>query len=460
MKTIPWAVIVGFWVLLTPNSAHAQTVAPRTAAVPESQVIRLSDAVAAARQHVPSVLAAVSQVRAAEGQVWLTRAALWPSASASVSAGGTVQNTDAAGANLAACGSGITVCATGNGSSQSIYGDATLSARWTIWDFGQTRLKVKAANLAADGARADLFAAEQVAIAAAATAYYALLADQEAVTASGQILQQRERQFDIARRRVSAGTNPPIDATRAEIAVQTSRLDLATAEAAVLMDAASLGAALAMDPAVPVRGTTPPEIAVDDDPTRAAEVALLIRPEIDAARARYEAAEARIAASRAGGRPSLVSTVSANVRRTTAFEGVSPPGTEEVSGTIGLSLPLFDPTLRPNTNVAEANALSARAEVAKQKLQVRTDAVQAATAARSARHQMELALRNVALNAANLRLSETRYAAGTAPLIELLDAEAQDAASRLTVIQRQFQWERAKVSLLASTGRLGELGRQ
>ena len=148
--------------------------------------------------------------------------------------------------------------------------------------------------------------------------------------------------------------------------------------------------------------------------------------------------------------------MSANALRT-RYDSSFYAKSETATGALALSLPLFDPTRQPNIRVAEAAVLSAEATVKSEELQVRLNAVQAAVEARSAAREVALAERNVQLNAANLQLNEARYAAGIAQLVELVDAQAQDATARFTVIEKRFQWERTKVALLALTGRLGEI---
>ncbi|MEI8256229.1 MAG: TolC family protein, partial [Deltaproteobacteria bacterium] len=204
------------------------------------QVITLAQALDTARHHVPSVLSAIAQSRVAEGQLALARTPLMPSVTGSVTAAASGSNTNCISATCPTF-TGTTPTSGMNG---SMYADSTISARWMLWDFGRTSLNVEAARLSLQGAQAQVRAAERLAITAAATGYFVLLADEEAVASAAEILRQRERQLDIARRRVAAGVNPPIDQTRAEIAAQTSRLDLSSAEAAVLNDAAALSIAL------------------------------------------------------------------------------------------------------------------------------------------------------------------------------------------------------------------------
>jgi outer membrane protein TolC len=424
-------------------------------ALPE-QTLTLAEVVGIARQNPPAVLQAIAREQAALAQVDLARTPLLPSLSATVSG-----NVFASNGGFVSAGG-----ATGGSATFSASGwvDGSLSARWTIWDFGRTALGVRAALESARGAREDVRAAERSAISQAAAAYFVLLADEEIAAQNRATVQQRERQLEISRGLVEAGARPPIEQTRAEVALDSARLDLTVADATARNDAASLAAAVALDPTRPVRAVRPREIPVDDDPTRAADTAAATRPEVAAARARLAQAEAQLSATRAAYYPVLSANASGSVRYTERFTGAGAPvGTpsELGSAAVALSVPIFDPTLRANVRAAEAQVAQARAVVTQQVLGVRTEAVQAALAVRSARQALAQAERLAAGAAANLAQAEGRYAAGVAPQLELVDAQAADATARVQVARARLQFEVAKVRLLTAIGRVTELeGRQ
>jgi outer membrane protein len=418
---------------------------PTPGAVPQTLV--LGDAVTLARRNVPAVLAAMAQSHVADAQLELSRATLRPTVTGNAGLGLSGQN----GTNL--FGGTLATFTTGTGTAT-----AGVTVRWTIWDFGRTALNVDAADLAARAARRDIESSARVAVSGAATAYYAVLADQELVSSAQETLHQRERELEIARGRVQSGTDPPINQTRAEIAVQTAQLDLTTAQASVANDAAALAAALALDPARPVVVSRPGDIAVDDDPGHAADNAALSRPEVLAAHARVISAQRSVDAAEALYRPSLVASATGSVGYTVfPTSGIQGGPNEAANGSLSLQVPIFDPTIRANVLVAQGQLDAARANEAQAALSARQDAVQAALAVRSARQALLEAERLAAQSAANLALAEGRYAAGAAQLLELVDAQAQDATARLTVIQRRFQFESAKVRLLAAIGQLGVL---
>jgi outer membrane protein TolC len=435
----------------------------------EQTTLTLDEALAAARRNVPSVAAAIGQAQAARAQIALARAPLLPVVSATGTLQGFGQNSTAMRGNSVPCSATTQttggVIATmpiaggqGSGCSAGLFGyafaDASVTLRWTIWDFGRTALDIESARRAARGAQADVRTAEQSAMLAAATAYFAVLADRQLEDSAAQVLQQREREFEIARARVEAGTDPEINRVRAEIAVSTARLDLATAHATVQNDQAALAAALALDPAHPPRVVQPPEITLDTDPERAAQRAIDARSEVAAARLRVASAESAVASARAAYRPALTTTASGGVRYSEYGTGAAALNENATVGG-GIAVPLYDPLIGANIRAAEANLAIARADLAQQMLTVRTDAVQAAITARATRDQYLAAQHNADLAAANLDLAEGRYRAGTTTILELVDAQSQDVQARLAVIQRRFQWEAAQMRLLAAQQRLG-----
>ena len=415
-------------------------------------VLTFDAALDAARRNVPGVMAALGQSRIANAQVALARAPLLPVIAAAGTIQGYGQDSQPIGGSTVPCAPGMP-CVTGSGPFGYAYADASITARWTLWDFGRTALNVEAARRAARSADVEIHVAEHSAVLAAATAYFVVLADEQVVSNAQSTLAQRQHEEEIATTRVTAGVDPDINRTRAEIATATAQLDLATARATVDNDTASLAAALGFDPAQPPRVTPPGDLIVDDTPEHSAELAVAARPELAGARLRVASAESSVAAAMAAWRPALTANGSIGGRFTQYTSG-SGVVSETGSANLVLAVPIYDPTIVANVRIAEGNLVVARANLAQQSLVVRTDAVQAALAVRAAREQLASAEHNAQLAAANRTFSEGRFAAGTAPMLELVDADAQDASARLTVVQRRFQLESAEVRLLSAEERL------
>jgi outer membrane protein TolC len=339
---------------------------------------------------------------------------------------------------------------------------ASARASLTLYDFGRTANNVQAAERGASAAREDTRAAVIQAIAAVATAYLTVLSDREAIAAVRATIAQREAHLRIAEGLVTIGTRPPIDRLRATVDLDVSRLDLTTQEAREQSDRASLASALGIDPTreVNVAPVDDNALEVNDDPVRAAEGAVANRAEFRAARERIAQTEAQLAAARSGRNPILAVQGDGAIQYTAALEGNAPSGiSQSASATLALSWPIFDPTVRANIRVAEANVAVARENLNAQTLQVRTAAVQAAISARSARLALEQSERLAAGAAATLDSATGRYQSGAAPLLELIDAQATDASARIAVVRARLSWHLARVNLLAATGQIENLAR-
>jgi outer membrane protein TolC len=459
--------------------AWALSTAPVSAQPRPDTPIRLTltDALRRAAEDPPAIRQALARVAAARSQVDVARAGYYPSVSFGLNGNGALGLSGSFARNEGPqfvmgipVGTGRTE--TANDSSSMNFGaNSNVTGRIPIWDFGRTANAVEAAERAAEAAGADSELARVQAMGAVGSAYLTVLSDLEAVAAARAILTQREAQLQVTEGLVASGVRPPIERTRAQMNLEVARLDLTRAEGRMLNDRLALAAALGLDPlrAVEVAPVDDDTLAVDDDPSRAAEVAVRTRPELAAARLRVAQAEAQLAAARAAGAPSLTAQVSASAGTSFGASSndsqtngrvipTSTNGTESVQGgaSLGLSLtwPAFDPTVRANVRVAEANVTTARASLAQQSLQVRTAAAQAALAARVARLALEQAERLAATAAANLDQATGRYQSGTAPSLEIVDAQAADASARAQVITARLAWQMARVNLLAATGEI------
>ena len=77
--------------------------------------------------------------------------------------------------------------------------------------------------------------------------------------------------------------------------------------------------------------------------------------------------------------------------------------------------------------------------------------------AEQARVSLSIAEQTAKLAAANLVQVEGRYAAGAAPLMELLDAQLQDSLARQALVSQRYQAGRAQFGVIGAIGELGRL---
>lgn len=414
--------------------------------------VTLTEALRRAWADPPTVLAAVARVEASSLQTAVSRAAYLPSVTLSTSPQFSYSDRPSFAAGLGP----------DRLRSAAIGLDATATARMTLYDFGRTANNVRAAEEGLEVTRAEARAARLQSLSAAAVAYLTVLNDRENLASLDATIAQRDARVRIAEGLVSGGTRPPIEALRARLDLESSRLERAAAEERAASNLASLAAAVGVDPLRPVRVAP-----VDDgafsaplDPARAADLAVAARPEFVAARHRLAQAEAQLDATRAGRYPTLGASANVGASYSEVLTGNGLSGITQSAGAgVSLSWPLFDPTVRANVEVAQANVLVARRNLEAQTLQVRTAAVQAAVTARAAQSTLAQAERLAEVAAANLDQAAGRYAQGAAQLLELVDAQAADASARVAVLRARLNAHTARAQLLAATGDLEAMAR-
>lgn len=435
--------------LWSAQPASAQETAPDNT---PSVTLTLRDALVRARDHVPSVRAALARARQARGASDVASSAFVPSVSASVG-GRAAEGVSHGGFDAVDALSGRS---SGTTWTTSYSGDASIDARWLIWDFGQTSANIRSAEASVDAAEADNDDTRRLVMNAAGAAFFTVLADQELVRVAEQTVLQRRSERDITVGLVQVGTRPEVERTRAEVALASAELDLQIAQGNLDGDLAALAVGLGMDPLTRLTLTPSSPLEVDAEPARAAQRAVAARPDLRAARARILEARENARAARAVRAP----TLAANASLSGSLSDTSHSNlTESASGAIGasLSVPLVDSSISARTRTAEASAAVAEAAADGAVLSVRAEAVQAALAVRNARTQVAQAERLAESAAAELAQAQGRYRAGVSSLLEIVDASAVDASARITIVRLRTQLNLAIVRLLAATGDLDRL---
>ena len=418
----------------------------------EERTVSFVEALRLALRLPPAVRSALSRVATANAQIEQARAGWLPTIGVSSSPSISFSDRPFLPAT------NTTPAQRVQGSSVNV--DASANVRWNLFDFGRTAASVRSAERSRDALREDARTAALQALSSTATQYLTVLADLEAIETTRVTVTQREARLRIAQGRVEVGATGPNDAVRAQVDLDSARLDLAIAEARVASDRAALTAALGLDPAAPVQVTRIPDemLSIDDDPSAAAAEAIRARPEFAAARLRVAQAEAQRDLAHANRRPALTASANGSIGYNEVLAGRGLGGiSESISGGVSLSWQLFDASLAAAAEVADTSVVTARENLLAQSLSVRTAAVQAAVSSRSARAQVEQAEHLAVGTAANLDLATGRYQGGAAPLLEVVDAQAADASARIAVVRARLNLALSRAQLLAATGRLERL---
>ncbi|ACB74209.1 TolC family protein [Opitutus terrae] len=329
--------------------------------------------------------------------------------------------------------------------------NAGVVSRVTLYDFGERRAGVEAAEARHGGAQADAAAVQADVRLGVRAAFYALAAAQELRAVAAKSLARAEAHRELARVRREAGAVPQADVLRTEADVADARLQVITADSRIRIATGQLNTAMGRPAETPLGIVA--ELPVETPPdsaalAAAAELALARRPEIESAAKRATAARAAVTAARASRAPKLRADGSFGWRDTAWV-----PDTREWQAGLSIDVPIFDAGSRAR-RVARSQAEAAREEaaMANRRLQIR-DEVWAAGA------ELERAWAAIAAGEASrraheesLRLAQERYRNGAALIADLLDTQAALARAEAGVAEARWGYLRARAAFARAVG--------
>lgn len=345
------------------------------------------------------------------------------------------------------------------GTDSSATASAGLSVSWLLFDFGLRDARLGQADSARQAALAVFADRVQAILLEAGTAYYDLLAALAAERAAVENLRFAENSLKAATARERAGVAVKSDRLQADASEAQARLALRQAEGNLAIARGRLATAILLPPTTQLALAPPPAIGDAVLLGQSADALIAeaerLRPDLAQGRANLRAAAAGLGVAQAVRRPSLSLGSRPGVTLGTRGQDVA-------SGTAGvtLNIPLFDSGGR-TAAVAEAQAEAERAE-----------ANLAATAQGAAldvwsRYQqlsveatnLETARRLLASSEEAAALTQGRYRAGLATIVELLNAQAALADARRQLVAAEFGVRTAELQLARSVGRMGDAPR-
>lgn len=403
----------------------------------------------AASLQSPTLLEAAARVDAARADAAGAGAERLPSVSASGLVQGSRTNPGQFGADLPP---GVSFDTT-----RVQYG-ANVTANWDPDVFGRLRAREQAAVALADASEADRAAVFNALVAEIAAAVVDRRTLTRRETAIRRDLADATELARLAEVREEAGIAPGFDRVRAEtsIAAAQSRLDALSGERARLLGrlvtlttlpTATVEQAFSVEDAPPARSTPP--VALPSD-------LLVNRPDIQAATARLAASDFALAATAAQRFPSF--DLSA-VIGLLAF-GIGGQRADAIVGTLsaGVAAPLLD------FGRIEAEITNAGAEKRAAFQRYRSSVYQALGEAETGYALVAATDREAdsigneaALADRQARLADTRFRAGLADYLTVLDAQRTAAASRERSAAADGRAQRARVLLWQALGG-GDLG--
>jgi len=434
MKLIAVALIVA---ASQPAVAQPGTAAP--------DVLTLQGAIDLALQQQPSLRQARSAVDVANARIFVAKTALNPTVTLSASV-------DTGSTRPAPCASDATKTCGG-------FFDATAStglgaqASWRIFDFGQTRANIRAAELSALATQATLGTEELDIRLRVESAYLEAVARGRLVQVAQTTVHSEEIHLDQARKFVAAQAKDPIEVAQALARAANARSALAQAQSAQAIALANLRSAVgwldaSRSPAVEGSWPTPP---ASDPPAlpQLVEASRKHRPELVQLDRQIAAAEASVTAAEYGNRPTLSATVSTQWSPDTGDWTPQPSW----SAGITLSWQIFD------GGRSKANARVARAQVTGTLAQRDALLVSLTAELDSSRSQIVANRANVSASdeavvaaRAQLQLAEARYAQGLGSQIELADAQTAVTTAEGNLVQAQWHLADAWAQLRRALG--------
>jgi outer membrane protein len=408
------------------------------------ETVSLARAVELAMQQQPQLRQQRAAVEAARGRVDLARVPLRPTLSVSASV--------AAGSGRGTCDPVTNTC-TGGFFDPTVSTGLGARADWRIYDFGQTRVNIRAAELSAEAVAAAVGTSGLDIRTDVEIAYLEAIARQRLVRVAEATVESEERHLDQARKFVAAQAKDPIEVAQAQARAANARSALAQAQSFHAIALANLRAAIGwLDPTrSPVPEDTwpiPPEQA-PPDLGALVQAARRERPELAQLEKLIEAAEANLEAARLSRRPTLSATAS------TQWSPDTSDATPEPTWSAGLTLSwqLFDGgRAKAEQRIARANVTSAEAQ---------RDGLLVALTSQLERARSQIAANraNVAASAeavtsarAQLQLAEARYTHGLGSQIELADAQQAITTAEGNLVQAQWQLAEAWTQLRRAIG--------
>jgi outer membrane protein len=333
-------------------------------------------------------------------------------------------------------------------------GDAAANLTWTLYDFGARTGKIKSARSLMDAAAATASSVSQQLVRLVVQAYYGVVAGDSGLTAAKTTEEVAAHSLEIARALQAGGVATLADVLQAETAhgqaVLTRVQAYASAKGARGTLAVTLG--LTADEGFKLD----PEPIPTELPALTARMADLMaeaarqRPDLKAAQAQRDAAEANIGVARALGRPTIALGAIHSLVTTT---GVPNENYNQVGLTV--TWPIFT-GFATTYGVRQAQAVlqAQDSNLEQVGLSVTLDVWNAYYGLDSANQQL---VATAALNktaADNLDVALGRYQSGVGTIVDVLTAQTAASTSRQLRINAELGWKVARASLALALGRL------
>lgn len=326
--------------------------------------------------------------------------------------------------------------------------NSSLAITHTVFDVGERAAKVESARQTLRSTFLDYETAWISQVQKVEAAYIEVVKQESLVVVSLQDVERNRLVRQVAQKQLEAGTKSLVDVTQAEIQLADARASLAFQQAQVRNAWISL--ALAMG--VPVDSIANRklynilgldlELPAFEDSVKELET----HPQILSFKAQALSSEATARAVRRGNGPNLMAKLSTqtldNVGVTTAYWAVE----------LTLNIPIFDPSVGPQVEEAEANLLRAVENAKNTKLELLQQLESAYSDHQGAEQRTSATLRQAKIALLNFELAAKRYQAGLTDYTELFNALSFLSTAQQSYINALADLRSAEVNVAQATG--------
>ena len=321
-----------------------------------------------------------------------------------------------------------------------------LASSFTLFDGGRISAGIRAAESSQEASTLDLTRARQTAVFTVAQNFVALANQREQLRVQEENLVAQQAQEALIKQLVDAGSRPVADLYQQQATVASAKLAVVQGKRAVELANIDLIQALQLDAAASYDFVTPPPAMPAAASSESLETllsrAIARRVDLDASEARVAAAEQDIRAARAARLPTVSLSGSYSSAYSSAADLAFSTQLDQRRGGalgVGVSIPVFDRGAaslnEQRAKIAAENArLSLDASRNAIALEVRRAHLDQATAA----EQLVSAQSQQTSAAMALEMTEARYRAGAATLVEVTQARAQQVQAASAVIAAQY----------------------
>ena len=335
-----------------------------------------------------------------------------------------------------------------------------LSASLVLFNGFARLAQTRSANATATSADAALTNQKFQVILQTKQAFFNSLAAADLVSAAQTQLERAQRQLQVSKDKLAAGSGIRSDTLSATVDVGNAELALLNARAQQATAEANLARLIGVEGAVHASG----QLALPDlttlDTASLRQEAISASPNVLAAEAQARAAGAQVAVSRAQYFPSVTLSYSTSyagsdsLARLPSAVGTWPNLLNSWSFRLGMSWPIFNGFTRETNMTRSTTARDvAVAQAADAQRQANANFTQQLAGLEAAAQQVVIAQASRAAADENLRVQQERYRLGAATIVDVLTAEASLGQAEVSLVQARLAVLTAKAQIEAIIGR-------